>query len=141
MEFLQNCIIFGLMKSTVVTSGELTGRTDTLPDRKIVREAQRTFCLSAEFWTRIKAGKIPYVFNKDKNTLEEANYTETMAELKKTKSQVTGSATNVPVTYREKDIYWLTDSEYPQVNETLQNIASIDTMRKSYQQQIEQFKK
>lgn len=129
------------MKSTVMTLGEITGSSKGLPDRKIVREAQRAFCMSAEFWLRIKEGKIPYIFDRSKNNLEEASYTDTMSELKKNKSTVTGSATNVKVTYREADIYWLTDAEYPEVNETLQNIASIDTMKRSYQQQIEKFKK
>ena len=128
------------MKSTITTFGQITGSSKGLPDRKIVREAQRNFCLSAEFWARIKEGKIPYTFNKNSNTLEEAGYSETISELKKNRSSVRGSAENVVVSYREKDLYWLTDEEYPMVNETLQNIASIDTMKKSYQQQIEKFK-
>ena len=117
------------MKTAIVTSGEITGsKTGTLPDRKIVREAQRAFCLSPEFWLRVKEGKIPYVFNKQSNNLEELGYTDTMASLK---GQYRGSG----------DVYWLTDAEYPEVNETLQNISGIETMKRSYQQQIEKFKK
>lgn len=116
------------MKTTIMTLGEITGSSSGLPDRKIVREAQRAFCMSAEFWSRIKEGKIPYTFDKNKNKLEELGYSDTMASLK---GQYRGGS----------DVYWLTDAEYPEVNETLQNIAGIDTMKRSYQQQIEKFKK
>jgi hypothetical protein len=113
------------MKNVIVTSGEIAGRKGTLPDRNIVREAQRNLCLSAAFWTRIKEGKIPYIFNREKSNLEEAGYADAMASLKSTSIDA---------------VYWLTDKEYPQVNETLQNIANIEVMKKSYQQQINQYK-
>ena len=105
--------------------GDITGRSQDLPDRKIIKEAQRAMCMSAEFWVRIKANKIPYVFDKEKKELVEASYTETMASLKEKKT----------------DIYWLTDEEYPEVNKTTQNIDNIGTMKQSYQEQIEKYKK
>lgn len=114
------------MKMTTVTSGEITGRKSGLPERKIIREAQKAFCLSPKFWVRVKEGKFPYVFNKNSNNLEELGYADTMASLK-------GQ-------YKGSDVYWLTDAEYPEVNETLQNIAGIDAMKRSYQEQIEKFK-
>jgi hypothetical protein len=54
-----------------MTLGEITGSSKGLPDRKIVREAQRAFCMSAEFWSRIKEGKIPYIFDRSKNNLDQ----------------------------------------------------------------------
>lgn len=114
------------MKTAIITMGDITGRSQDLPDRKIIKEAQRAMCMSAEFWVKIKANKIPYVFDKEKNELTEANYSDSMASLK---GQFRG------------DVYWLTDEEYPDVNKTMQNISNISAMKQSYQEQIEKFKK
>jgi len=112
------------MTTTIITMGDITGRSQTLPDRKIIKEAQRNMCMSASFWVKIKAGKIPYIFDKEKKELVESSYTETMTSLKEKKS----------------DIYWLTDEEYPEVNKTAKNIDNISAMKQSYQEEIEKYK-
>ena len=119
------------MEATIITLGDITGRSSVLPNRQIIKDAQKNKCLSAAFWAKIKAGKIPYTFDKEKKELVEATYTETATSLKEEP--------------KKSDIYsvvfWITDEQYPAVNKTLQNINKINTMKQSYHEQIEKFKK
>lgn len=119
------------MEATIITLGDITGKSSVLPDRKIIKDAQKNMCLSAAFWAKIKAGKIPYTFDKDKKELVEAGYTETAASLKEEpkKSDIYSV------------VYWITDEQYPAVNKTLQNINKMNTMKQSFQDQIEKYKK
>ena len=112
------------MKIAIITMGDITGTSQTLPDRKIIKEAQKAMCMSAGFWVKIKAGKIPYAFDKEKGELTEASYTQTMDSLK-----------------GKGEIYWLTDEEYPAVNKTVKNIDNINAMKQSYQEEIDKYKK
>ena len=112
------------MDTTVISIGGITGKSHELPDRKIIKDAQKNMCMSAAFWTKIKAGKIPYAFNKDQRELIEATYTETVAYMNNGKGE----------------IYWLTDEEYPEVNKTVKNIDNINAMKQSYQEEIEKYK-
>lgn len=135
-----------------LTLGEITGRTtSTLPNNKIIKEAQRNMCMSASFWGKIKSGKIPYIFKNDE--LVEANYTETMLSLNK------GSGNTVlldhllagtpagkeekkekPLTLRADKIYWATNEEYTDLNEIMKNAAAAERLKQSYLKKIEKFK-
>jgi hypothetical protein len=140
------------MKTLTITLGEVNGASQTLPDRKIIKDAQRNMCMSAAFWAQIKAGKIPYIFSKEKKELTEATYTETVAYLNKSKGttprlehMLAGTPASEkpevkPLTHKADQLYWLTDEEYPAVNKTLQNIDNISVMKQSYLEQIEKFK-
>jgi len=110
----------------ITTLGEITGRTtSTLPNNKIIKEAQRNMCMSASFWGKIKSGKIPYIFKDDE--LVEANYTETMLSLNKGSG---GSG----------KIYWATNEEYSELNEIIKNAAAAERLKQSYLKKIENFK-
>lgn len=113
------------MKIATITLGDINGTSTSLPDRPIIKVAQRNMCMSAAFWANIKSGKFPYVFNEEKKTLVEASYNETMDNLNKSKGIV----------------YWITDEEFPEVNETMKDIAATEELRQSYLKKIEKFKK
>lgn len=112
------------METTIITIGDINGTTQELPNKAIIKDAQRNACMSASFWTQIKMGKIPYVFSKDKNELIEATYSETVAYMNNNKGQ----------------LYWVTDSEYPELNEITKNAEAAEELKQSYLQKIEKFK-
>lgn len=65
---------------TIVKLSEIAGNKPcNLPNKKIVKDAQKNFCLSPSFWIKIKEGKIPYV--KKNNAFVEATYNQTIASL------------------------------------------------------------
>lgn len=112
------------MKTTTITLGDINGTTQELPNKAIIKDAQRNMCMSAFFWTQIKDGKIPYVFSKEKNELIEATYSETVAYMNNNKGQ----------------LYWVTDAGYPDLNEIMKNVAAAEELKQSYLQKIDKFK-
>ena len=137
----------------ITTLGEITGRTtSTLPNNKIIKEAQRNMCMSASFWGKIKSGKIPYIFKDDE--LVEANYTETMLSLNKgsgntvfldhllagTPAAEEKNKKEKPLTLRTDKIYWATNEEYSELNEIIKNAAAAERLKQSYLKKIENFK-
>ena len=116
------------MKPTLAL-GDINGGVQNIPDRKIVREAQQNMCTNVAFWSRIKAGKFPYIFNPDENKILEASYAETMSSLKIEKES----------TVSDKEVYWLTDAEIPDANAALKKIGNIDKLKSSYKEKLKQF--
>ena len=140
------------MKIVTVSLGDINGSSTTLPDRAIIKAAQRNMCMSAAFWGNIKSGKFPYIFNQEKKTLVEASYTETVNDLNKGK----GNTVNLkhllagtpaeneekekPLSMRADKIYWVTDEEFPEANDIMKDIAATEELKQSYLQKIEKFK-
>jgi hypothetical protein len=112
------------MKIGTITLGDINGTSTSLPDRPIIKVAQRNMCMSAAFWTNIKSGKFPYVFDEEKKTLVEASYNETMDNLK-----------------GKGKIYWITDEEFPEANDTMKDIAATEELKQSYLKKVEKFTK
>lgn len=112
------------MKIATITLGDINGTSTSLPDRPIIKVAQRNMCMSAAFWANIKSGKFPYVFDEEKKTLVEASYNETMDNLK-----------------GKGKIYWITDDEFPEANDTMKDIAATEELKQSYLKKVEKFTK
>lgn len=112
------------MKTATITLGDINGTSTSLPDRPIIKVAQRNMCMSAAFWTNIKSGKFPYVFDEEKKTLVEASYNETMDNLK-----------------GKGKVYWITDEEFPEANDTMKDIAATEELKQSYLKKVEKFTK
>lgn len=84
---------------TIITSGNLNGDSSGLPDREVVRQAQKNLSMNAKFWVLIKHNRIPYKIVDTK--LVEASYTESVKGLKDT--------------FFQTKIYWLTDDEVTRI--------------------------
>lgn len=112
------------MKINTISIGDINGTSVSLPDKKIIKEAQRNKCMSAAFWVKIKSGKYPYVFDEEKKSLVEASYVETMDHLK-----------------GKGKIYWITDEEFPEANDTMKDIAATEELKQSYLKKVEKFTK
>ena len=113
------------MKIVTVSLGDINGSSTTLPDKAIIKAAQRNMCMSAAFWANIKSGKFPYIFNEEKKSLVEASYNETIDSLNKGKGKV----------------YWVTDEEFPEANDIMKDIAATEELKQSYLQKIQKFNK
>jgi hypothetical protein len=95
-----------------------------LPDRVVVKEAQRQLCLSASFWAKIRAGNIPYTYNKTTGELKEATYNETIAY------------TNKGV----GEIYWVKDEDLPKVEKALKETYALFEAAKANQEKLKKYK-
>ena len=95
-----------------------------LPNKKIVKEAQRQLCLSPSFWTKIKSGKIPYSYNKHTNELKEATYNEVFTYINKGAGEV----------------YWITDEELARVTDALTKTWELFNEIKVKQSQLNKYK-
>jgi hypothetical protein len=112
--------IFKMSDEIEITMGDVNGTTHTLPDKKIIRDAQENKLLNTSFWFKIQAGKIPYIFSKEKNELVEATYEEMVDE----------------ITTNKYEIFWLTDEEYPSANETCKNAEGLLWQAKEMKKEI-----
>jgi hypothetical protein len=109
-----------------ITFGEITGRIMfNLPNRKIVKEAQRNLCMSPSFWNRIRKGDIPYIYNKDTGEFLEANYTETVSYLNKGIGEV----------------YWVSDEEYPRVKLALEETYRLSQEINKRKNELKKYRK
>ncbi len=110
--------------TTVIGLGNLKGDPSGLPDKNVVREAQKNFSMNAKFWVLIKHFRIPYKIVDGK--LIEASYTESVKGLK------------TPPTM---DIFWLTDQELASAGESAEKLAEALLIAQEEKMKLEPFKK
>lgn len=55
------------MKINTISIGDINGTSVSLPDKKIIKEAQRNKCMSAAFWVKINLVNIHMFLMKKKS--------------------------------------------------------------------------
>ena len=110
--------------TTTLNLSNLQGDPSGLPDKNVVRQAQKNFSMNAWFWVLIKHLRIPYKIVEGK--LVEASYTEAVKGLK-----------NPPV----MAIYWLTDQELITAGESAQKMTDALKIAEQEKMKLEPFKK